>query len=244
METRPSPEEILQRRTGHHPFLFQGNSTGVLLIHGLTGTAEEMRYLGDRLNRDLGFTVSGVLLAGHGQDFLTFQEYGWQDWHQSVKAGLLDLLEACDPLFVVGFSMGGLLAILLALEFGDRIRALALLSTPLFVNRHRARLASHVWRLPGIKTYLTRRAQFVTPEQSPLRQDLAPPPGQFHPAQMDPEKKGGHAESPHPVDAFQAGPVGPMGKRPGLEPNNQQYGEKDDSPISFPTRSDHRPRKG
>ncbi len=174
METETSPEESLRRRTGHEPFLFQGSKTGVLLVHGFTGTAEEMRYLGDRLNQDFGFTVSGVLLAGHGGSFSAFQEKGWTDWYQSVQTGFFQLQETCDSLFVVGFSMGGLLSIHLTLDFGDEIRALALISTPLYVNRYKARLASYGYRLPGIKKYLIRKSRLMTPEQSPLRRDLAP----------------------------------------------------------------------
>ncbi len=37
-------------------FFFEGGRSGVLLIHGLTGTPREMKMLGKGLNR-AGFTV-------------------------------------------------------------------------------------------------------------------------------------------------------------------------------------------
>src|SRR6266545_2885177 len=38
------------------PFLLPGNKTGCLLIHGFTGTPKEMRWMGEYLNREHGFT--------------------------------------------------------------------------------------------------------------------------------------------------------------------------------------------
>lgn len=168
------PYVALERRTGSGPFWFEGGTTGCLLIHGFTGTAEEMRYLGDRLNRQMGFTVSGVLLAGHGTDEQQFHENGWPDWARSAEQGLSELSETCSPVFVVGFSMGGLLAMLLALHHGSSVRALALLATPLFVNRHKARLVGTLYSLPGVRAWLRRRwrtAGWVTP---PLGKNLMP----------------------------------------------------------------------
>jgi esterase/lipase len=45
-------------------FYFKGNNTGVLLIHGFTGTPSEMRLLGEYLAKK-GYTVKGILLKGH-----------------------------------------------------------------------------------------------------------------------------------------------------------------------------------
>ena len=148
------PEEVLGRRTGEGPFRFEGGPAGCLLIHGLTGTPEEMRYLGDRLHRHMGFTVSGVLLAGHGADASAFQERGWPDWYRSAEQGMLELAETCSPVFVAGFSMGGLIAMALALRHGTTVDALALLATPLFVNPYKARLVGTLYGLPGVRAWL------------------------------------------------------------------------------------------
>ena len=42
---------------GAEPFYFAGGSTGVLLLHGLTGSPAEMRLLGEALSKE-GFTIS------------------------------------------------------------------------------------------------------------------------------------------------------------------------------------------
>jgi carboxylesterase len=122
----------------------------------------------------MGFTVSGVLLAGHGSDEQEFQRNGWPDWARSAEEGMLRLAKTCSPVFVVGFSMGGLIAMLLALRHGSRVRALALLATPLFANRHKARLAGTLYGLPGARAWLRRRWSHAAWEAPPLHKNLLP----------------------------------------------------------------------
>lgn len=96
-------------------FQYQGGRSGVLLVHGLTGTPAEMRLLGKRLHRQ-GFTVHGVQLAGHCGDEDDLLATGWRDWHASVERAALRLRADVDHLFIAGLSMGALLALLLAAE--------------------------------------------------------------------------------------------------------------------------------
>ena len=53
------------RHPAGQPFFYEGNDTGVLLIHGFTGTCGQMRPLGEAL-RGAGYTVMAPLLPGHG----------------------------------------------------------------------------------------------------------------------------------------------------------------------------------
>lgn len=122
-------------------FYFRGDSSGCLLIHGLTGTPGEMRYLGERLHT-AGFTVSGILLAGHRTTVEDLKTKKWQDWYQSVKEGYEELRDSCKNIFVSGISMGALLAFLLAYETKSDITALASLSTGFFFDGWN----THAWQ--------------------------------------------------------------------------------------------------
>jgi carboxylesterase len=102
-------------------FFFEGGRSGVLLIHGLTGTPMEMRLLGKGLNR-VGFTVHGMQLAGHCGDADDLLATGWRDWYASVEQAADAMLGKVDQLFVGGLSMGALLALKLA---ADRPRQIA-----------------------------------------------------------------------------------------------------------------------
>ena len=124
-------------------FFYRGNRTGVLLIHGFTGTPSEMRYLGDYLG-DQGFTVKGILLKGHGTSFEDMSQSNHRDWIRSAVEGYQSLKKECDEVFVVGFSMGGILALYLARNFD--IQGVACLATPILIGNKRA-YARHVQKL-------------------------------------------------------------------------------------------------
>ena len=101
-------------------FFFEGGRSGVLLIHGLTGTPMEMRLLGKGLNR-AGFTVHGMQLAGHCGNVEDLLATGWRDWYASVEQAADELRGKVDHLFVGGLSMGALLALKLAVDRPQQI---------------------------------------------------------------------------------------------------------------------------
>jgi len=100
-----------------------------------------MRYLGERLHA-AGFTVNGILLAGHRTTVEDLKTKKWQDWYQSVKAGYEELRVSCKKIFVSGISMGALLGFLLAYEAKGDITALASLSTGFFFDGWN----THAWQ--------------------------------------------------------------------------------------------------
>lgn len=101
---------------------------GVLLIHGLTGTPNEMRLLGKGLNR-AGYTVYAVQLAGHCGTHDDLLRTRWQDWTQTVHEGAERLRGQVDHMFVVGLSMGAVLALELASEKPQMVAGVGALST-------------------------------------------------------------------------------------------------------------------
>lgn len=94
---------------------------GVLLIHGLTGTPNEMKMVGKGLNR-AGFTVYGMQLAGHCGDVADLNQTTWQDWYLSVEQALVRLSAEVDHVFTAGLSMGALLALKAAADHPDVVR--------------------------------------------------------------------------------------------------------------------------
>ena len=109
-------------------FHIPGGRNGVLLIHGLTGTPTEMRFIGKGLNRN-GFTVYGMQLAGHCGDEADLLATGRSDWYRSVVVAAEKLRSEVDRLFVAGLSMGSLLALKLAADRPDMVDGLGLYGT-------------------------------------------------------------------------------------------------------------------
>jgi carboxylesterase len=112
-------------------FHLRGGRSGVLLIHGLTGTPTEMRFVGNGLNR-AGFTVLGMQLAGHCGDEADLLATGWRDWYASVESAAERLLEQVDHLFVAGLSMGSVLALKLAIDRPRAVDGIGLYGTTFF----------------------------------------------------------------------------------------------------------------
>src|SRR5690349_18829933 len=112
-------------------FHLRGGRSGVLLIHGLTGTPTEMRFVGNGLNR-AGFSVLGMQLAGHSGDENDLLATGWRDWYASVVEAATRLRAQVDHLFVAGLSMGAVLALKLAIDRPNDVDGLGLYGTTFF----------------------------------------------------------------------------------------------------------------
>jgi carboxylesterase len=113
------------------PFFFPGNSTGCLLIHGLTGSPKEMRPLGEFLS-EKGYTVLGIRLSGHATKIEDLRRARWQDWSASVLDGWHLLESMTKDIFLMGLSMGGVLALYHASILP--VRGVVALSTPYKVD--------------------------------------------------------------------------------------------------------------
>lgn len=96
------------------PFLLNGNRTGVLLTHGFTGTPKEMRWMGEYLNREHGYTCLGVRLAGHATRPKDMVRSRWTDWTASVEDGYNLLRGLTERVILAGLSMGGVLSLLMS----------------------------------------------------------------------------------------------------------------------------------
>lgn len=91
-------------------FYWPAGDHGILLIHGFTATTAEVRPLGQFLHA-AGYTVSGLLLPGHGTYPEDANRFSWLDWAMSVDHAYQHLRKKCDRVFLGGESMGGLLTL-------------------------------------------------------------------------------------------------------------------------------------
>jgi len=127
-----------------HKIDLPGGNHSVLLIHGLTGSPFEMKYLARKLNKT-GFTVKGPCLEGHCTTLDHLSKTSWKDWYQSVLESFAEMKKSSDSVSVVGLCMGALLSLHLAHEFGSEVTAVSLISTTLFYDG---------WSLPWFKFLL------------------------------------------------------------------------------------------
>jgi carboxylesterase len=134
-----------EERGSAEPFDLPGGPDAVLLLHGLTGSPFEVRYLGERLAA-AGMRCRAPRMAGH-PDPRALARTRWRDWVAGARDELLGLAGARRT-FVAGCSMGALAACALAHDHPDRVQGLALLAPALRLTLA-GRLAGLVGRAPA-----------------------------------------------------------------------------------------------
>lgn len=105
----------------------------LILLHGLTGTPNEMRHLAFYFNK-VGYNVVCPHLANHGQPLSILKRTTWEEFYGSVRSVFLKALDSGDQVYVGGLSMSALFVLLLADEFGDRLSGGVCLSPTLFFD--------------------------------------------------------------------------------------------------------------
>lgn len=128
------PDGIIR---GAEPIALGSRGRGVLLLHGFGDTPQSVSTLALDLHAR-GYTVRAPLLAGHGRSLHEFAGSGADQWIFGARAALAELRRLCTDVSIVGQSLGGVIAALLAAET-DAARALVLLvpyfDVPPFVRR-------------------------------------------------------------------------------------------------------------
>lgn len=116
-----------------------GQGDAVILLHGFTGTAMQWADQADMLSRS--YRTVCVDLLGHGGSDAPAdaRRYGMDDCARDLVA-LLDRL-GCASADWIGYSMGGRVALGLALAFPDRVRRLVLESASPGIEREEERQA-------------------------------------------------------------------------------------------------------
>ncbi|PLX69838.1 MAG: hypothetical protein C0603_02580 [Denitrovibrio sp.] len=97
----------------NYPTFTKGNDVGILIIHGFTGSPLEMQPLTDYLVEQ-GFSTYQVRVAGHGSKPENLNVTNYKDWYESARYGYFMLKRNCKKVFVMGESMGGLVALSVA----------------------------------------------------------------------------------------------------------------------------------
>ncbi len=112
-----------------------------LLLHGASDSPYSMRALAERLHAR-GFEVLALRLPGHGTAPAGLARVRWEDWAAAAGIGarhLASRLSSGQPLYLIGFSTGGALAVEYALarlqgEDLPAVRGLVLVSPAIGVS--------------------------------------------------------------------------------------------------------------
>ncbi|WP_174735083.1 alpha/beta hydrolase [Mesobacillus harenae] len=98
---------------------------GCLCIHGFTGSPLEVEPLVEFLKEKTEWIFEVPTLPGHGEP-LSLDGIEYRQWIEHAEAKLHNLFEICDQVYIIGFSMGGLIASYLSARYP--VKKLVLLS--------------------------------------------------------------------------------------------------------------------
>lgn len=105
-------------------------TTGIVISHGYKSSPSEIRVLAEYLHT-LGINVYGVRLSGHGTVSEDLRDSTWEMWYDSFNRGFAAMQQVSKKLFLLGFSTGGLLAIVAAQRKLNKIDGLIVINAAL-----------------------------------------------------------------------------------------------------------------
>jgi carboxylesterase len=115
-------------------FFLNGGRTGILFIHGFTGSPASVRPWALGVH-EAGYTVSVPRIAGHATHWKDLNRTSWEDMYESVEEAFFTLKSNCDRVFIAGFSVGGALALRIAQIHGSQTEGLILLNPSIYDDR-------------------------------------------------------------------------------------------------------------
>jgi len=122
-------------------------SVGVLFLHGFTASPAEMRPMARFVSQLKHWRCAGPLLPGHGTSIEDMRRSRSEAWLATADEAYQQLAQQCDRVFIVGLSLGAVLACHVALRrSGDaKLRGIVLLAPAFGVTVKRA-LGIHILR--------------------------------------------------------------------------------------------------
>ena len=89
---------------------------GCLCIHGFTGEAKEVEPLTSFLKSKKGWLVYSPTLPGH-ENREKLRKVNYKSWLYAAEVAVVELLNRCEKVYVIGFSMGGMIASYVASKY-------------------------------------------------------------------------------------------------------------------------------
>ncbi len=170
-------------RDWNRSYVLEPNGTpvgAVVLLHGLTDSPYSLRHIARRYQAH-GFVSVAIRLPAHGTTPGALTEVEWQDWLAATRLAVREArrrIDASRPLHIVGFSMGGALALKYTLDAIDdsslaRPDRLFLISPMIGITSF-ARFAG-LAGLPAFLPHFAKAAWIVTlPEFNPFKYNSFP----------------------------------------------------------------------
>lgn len=112
---------------------FCGDRIGVVFSHGYSSSPQEVKEASEFL-QSYGIDVYALRLNGHGTAPQSMKDHSWEDWYGAFSKAYAILSLKCMHIYLVGFSTGGLLALLAASKKKGNIAGVICINAALQLN--------------------------------------------------------------------------------------------------------------
>jgi esterase/lipase/1-acyl-sn-glycerol-3-phosphate acyltransferase len=119
------------------------DKVGILFCHGYKSAPKEVAEIAKYFNQK-NYKTYAVRLKGHGTAPINMKNITYFDWFKSLIRGYAALKNQCDEVVVIGFSTGGLLALLAAHYKFKNLKSLIVINAALKLMDIRARWVAGV----------------------------------------------------------------------------------------------------
>lgn len=109
------------------------STTCIINLHGFSSAPKEVEQLSQFLN-EKGFNVYAPRLKGHGTSPKDLKETKWQDWYLSLCRAITIATLKYQKVYLVGFSTGGLLALLSTKKHYTQFAGIVCINAALHLN--------------------------------------------------------------------------------------------------------------
>jgi len=119
----------------HSPLYLRGSSANdtVVFIHGFMGSPRQFDSLADAVFRQ-GCSAAALLLPGHGGTAKDFASGTFENWQSHVDSEVGRVSREYENVWLVGHSMGGLLALNAAVKIAGNVRGVFLIASPFKIS--------------------------------------------------------------------------------------------------------------
>lgn len=145
----------MENNNKRYNFLLEGtNQSAVLLIHGITGTPSEMRYLGKSINK-AGYAVFCNTLPRHCGSLSELKKVTWQEIADACMSDFQSLKQKYSKVFIAGLSMGALMALHIGYLCPGQVAGAAVLAPTIFYDGwalHKGKVFLNLlWHVPYLR---------------------------------------------------------------------------------------------
>lgn len=126
--TQPPLDQV---KPGCEPFAAEGSGanarTGVVLIHGFTGSPDSTVPWAEYLN-ERGYRVNAIRLPGHGTTWQDANTKTFADLQGAADEAFGEMQATCERVFLMAQSFGCALALRIAADFPDDVAGVVLVN--------------------------------------------------------------------------------------------------------------------